>query len=121
LPTAAYVIVDREVTDRPTLDRYKASLTASMILLGPVVAGGAAVVYNLAFGAALQRTLCGDPIAPLALCTVCNREDDIRLTRHAADGAVTVRAAADASRWADPLHGRGGTAHGTRLANDRLN
>jgi membrane protease YdiL (CAAX protease family) len=30
-----------------------ASLTASMILLGPVVAGGAAVVYDLAFGAAL--------------------------------------------------------------------
>lgn len=30
-----------------------ASLTASMILLGPVVAGGAAVAYNLAFGAAL--------------------------------------------------------------------
>jgi len=30
-----------------------ASLTASMILLGPVVAGAAAVVYDLAFGAAL--------------------------------------------------------------------
>jgi membrane protease YdiL (CAAX protease family) len=29
-----------------------ASLTASMILLGPVVAGGAAVAYDLAFGAA---------------------------------------------------------------------
>lgn len=30
-----------------------ASLTASMILLGPVVAGGAAVTFNVAFGAAL--------------------------------------------------------------------
>lgn len=30
-----------------------ASLTASMILLGPVVAGGAAVAYDVAFGAAL--------------------------------------------------------------------
>jgi membrane protease YdiL (CAAX protease family) len=30
-----------------------ASLTTSMILLGPVVSGGAAMAYNLAFGAAL--------------------------------------------------------------------
>jgi hypothetical protein len=30
-----------------------ASLTSSMILLGPPVAGGVAVTYDLAFGAAL--------------------------------------------------------------------